>query len=216
MRLQPGVSAQGRSPGGPGQAEHHEAGEEGRHPTEGDGRQIATGQSQRPRPQWPWLRWPRSPSSNRRRLTTQRPARRRRRKMATSRRAVAAVEEEGGHRWDGGTVAYVSDHQAPGDFDHVDAGVLELCEGVDLIIHEGQYTRREFPAKADWGHCAIDDALRVAIPAGARRPCVFHHDRWRSDDELDALVAEAQAAVAGATEEVIAASEGLTLTVPGA
>jgi phosphoribosyl 1,2-cyclic phosphodiesterase len=117
--------------------------------------------------------------------------------------------------WDGGTVAYISDHQAPRDFDHVDTAVLELCDGVDLLIHEGQYTRREFPAKADWGHCTIDYALRVAIQAGARRLCVFHHDPWRSDDELDALVAEAQAAVAGATEEVMAASEGLTLTVSG-
>jgi phosphoribosyl 1,2-cyclic phosphodiesterase len=118
-------------------------------------------------------------------------------------------------RWAGGTVAYVSDHQAPPDLEHVDDAVLELCDGVDLLIHEGQYTPREFLAKADWGHCTIDYAIRVAAESGARRLCLFHHDPWRSDDELDALVAAARTTIRGATEEVMAAAEGMTLTVAG-
>jgi ribonuclease BN (tRNA processing enzyme) len=115
--------------------------------------------------------------------------------------------------WGGGTLAYVSDHQAPPGFDHVDEAVLELCDGVDLLIHEGQYTPKEFPAKADWGHSTIDYAVRVATEAGARRLCLFHHDPWRSDDDLDALVTEAKKSLWGATEEVMAAAEGTTLTV---
>jgi len=91
--------------------------------------------------------------------------------------------------------------------------VLELCEGADLLIHEGQYTPQEFPAKADWGHSTIDYAIRVATEAGARRLCLFHHDPWRSDDDLDALVTQARKALRGATEEVMAAAEGMTLIV---
>ena len=113
----------------------------------------------------------------------------------------------------GGTLAYISDHQAPRGLDHVDEAVLELCDGVDLLIHEGQYTAQEFQAKADWGHCTIDYAIRVATEAGARRLCLFHHDPWRSDDDLDALVAESKKALRGATDEVVAAAEGMTLTV---
>lgn len=116
-------------------------------------------------------------------------------------------------QWDGGTLAYVSDHQAPRGLDHVDEAVLELCDGADLLIHEGQYTPHEFPAKANWGHSTIDYAIRVATEAGARRLCLFHHDPWRSDDHLDALVTEAKKALRGVTEEVIAAAEGMTLTV---
>jgi len=115
--------------------------------------------------------------------------------------------------WDGGTLAYISDHQAPPGFDHVDEAVLELCDGADLLIHEGQYTPQEFPAKADWGHSTIDYAIRVATEAGARRLCLFHHDPWRSDDDLDALVTQARKALRGATEEVMAAAEGMTLIV---
>lgn len=115
--------------------------------------------------------------------------------------------------WGGGTLAYVSDHQAPPEFDHVTDAVLELCAGVDLLIHEGQYTPAEFATKPDWGHCTIDYALRVAREAGARRLCVYHHDPQRTDDELDALVAEASGRLGGATTEILAAREGLTLTV---
>jgi phosphoribosyl 1,2-cyclic phosphodiesterase len=116
-------------------------------------------------------------------------------------------------RWGGATIAYVSDHQAPPGLDHVDDAVLELCEDVDLLIHEGQYTREEFATKANWGHGTIDYAVRVAVESGARRLCIFHHDPWRSDDELDALIADARTRIEGATEEVFAAAEGMTLNV---
>ena len=113
----------------------------------------------------------------------------------------------------GATVAYISDHQAPPDFDKVDDEVLELCENVDLLIHEGQYTREEFTTKSDWGHGTIDYAVRVAVEAGARRLGVFHHDPWRSDDELDLLIEEARGGLRGATTEIFAAAEGMTLTI---
>ena len=130
-------------------------------------------------------------------------------------RPVPHVGPTVGYRvdWAGSTVAYVSDHQAPADLEHIDEGVLELCDGVDLLIHEGQYTREEFATKCDWGHCTIDYAVRVAKEAGARRLCLFHHDPWRSDDALDALVLDANRALAGATTEVTAAAEGVTLEV---
>ena len=116
--------------------------------------------------------------------------------------------------WDGASVAYVSDHQAPPGFDHVDRAVLELCEGVDMLIHEAQYTRAEFAAKPDWGHCTVDYAALVAQKAGARRLCLFHHDPWRTDDALDDLVEEARALCAGTgVAEVTAAAQGVTLEV---
>lgn len=82
-----------------------------------------------------------------------------------------------------------------------------------MTCAEGQYTREEFEAKSNWGHGTIDFALRVAMEAGARRLCVFHHDPWRTDDELDALVAEARKSLGGATGEIMAAAEGMTLTL---
>ncbi|HEY2427557.1 MAG TPA: MBL fold metallo-hydrolase, partial [Acidimicrobiales bacterium] len=114
--------------------------------------------------------------------------------------------------WEGASVAYISDHQAPPGLDTVAAPVLELCDGVDLLIHDAQYTPEEFAHKAHWGHCTMDYALLVAREAGARRLCLFHHDPSHSDDQLDELHGRIRAQL-GATgpEEVIGAREGLEL-----
>jgi phosphoribosyl 1,2-cyclic phosphodiesterase len=114
--------------------------------------------------------------------------------------------------WDGATVAYISDHQAPLSLDTVADSVLELCDGADLLIHDAQYTPTEFGAKADWGHCTVDYALLVAREAGAKALALFHHDPAHDDDMVDRLLAEAQTAsdrVDG--PRVLAAAEGLTL-----
>jgi phosphoribosyl 1,2-cyclic phosphodiesterase len=115
---------------------------------------------------------------------------------------------------DGVSVAYVSDHQAPLGLDTVAEQVLDLCDGVDLLIHDAQYTPEEFAAKSHWGHCTVDYALLVAKEAGARRLALFHHDPAHSDDAVDSLEAHArQRAVDLHVGEVFAAREGLSLTL---
>jgi phosphoribosyl 1,2-cyclic phosphodiesterase len=115
--------------------------------------------------------------------------------------------------WQGVSIAYVSDHQAPLGLDTVSESVLELCEGVDLLIHDAQYTAEEFEEKAHWGHCTIDYAVLVAREAGVRRLCLFHHDPSHGDDEMDRLLAGARRTAARmGVDEVTAAYEGLSLT----
>ncbi len=112
------------------------------------------------------------------------------------------------------SVAYISDHQQPLDGSNSIADeVLELVDGVDLLIHDAQFTEAEFEQKAHWGHCTVDYALHVASKGGARRLALFHHDPGHSDDMIDGISARAreQAADLGVTE-VIAASEGLTIS----
>ena len=115
--------------------------------------------------------------------------------------------------WDGVSVAYISDHQAPYSLDTVSDQVLELCDGVDLLIHDAQYTAEEFAEKAHWGHCTIDYAVLVAKEAGARQLCLFHHDPAHDDDTMDRLLEGARATGARhGVDDVIAAFEGLSLT----
>ena len=115
---------------------------------------------------------------------------------------------------DGVVVAYVSDHQQPLDADHVDPGVLELCAGADLLIHDAQYTDAEFAMKSTWGHCTVDYALTVASRAGVKTLALFHHDPSHDDAQLDALLADAivTGAALGITS-VISAHEGLCITL---
>ncbi|HET9771802.1 MAG TPA: MBL fold metallo-hydrolase [Acidimicrobiia bacterium] len=129
-------------------------------------------------------------------------------------RQVPHVGRTAGYRiqFDGSTVAYVSDHQAPPDGSFaVDDNVLELADGADLLIHDAQYTPEEFPAKATWGHCTIDYAVHVAAEAGAKRLALFHHDPSHDDETLDGLATAAVAAGEARGVEVLAAYEGLTL-----
>jgi len=119
--------------------------------------------------------------------------------------------EHGGH-----SVTYLSDHQQPGNGSFsISPGVRELCEGVDVLIHDAQYTVAEFARKRDWGHSTIEYAVWVAATTGVRRLVLFHHDPARDDDTLDALVASAAACGRKQGVEVIAAREGMILDVSG-
>jgi phosphoribosyl 1,2-cyclic phosphodiesterase len=116
--------------------------------------------------------------------------------------------------WDGASVAYISDHQEPLDRESVADTVLELADGVDLLIHDAQYTDAEFEQKAHWGHCTVEYAVKVAKAAGVQRVVLFHHDPARTDDDVDRVLAQARAKAAElGVEEVIAAAEGLTISL---
>lgn len=117
----------------------------------------------------------------------------------------------------GGTsLAYLSDHQQPG-VDVYDAtdNARELCDGVDVLIHDAQYTRDDFAAKPDWGHCTSDYAVWIARECGVGSLALFHHDPMRDDDQVDRMLDAAQEACATSGPDVVAASEGLTLHVGG-
>lgn len=128
---------------------------------------------------------------------------------------VPHVGRTNGYRVESGgvTVAYVSDHQQPAD-DHfaVPDEVLALADGVDLLVHDAQYTADEFAKKCDWGHCTVEYAVAVAREAGAKRLVLFHHDPAHDDETLDCLHAGA-ARIAGPDLEVLSAYEGLTISL---
>jgi len=116
---------------------------------------------------------------------------------------------------DGVSVAYVSDHQQPGcmQMDVTDA-VLELCDGVDLLIHDAQYTDDEFVTRDNWGHCTVGYAVNVAARCGVKRLALFHHDPLHDDEKLDDLWKTASRAGAEAgVPEVFAAYEGMSLSL---
>ena len=129
-------------------------------------------------------------------------------------RPVPHVGETNGYRvdWAGVSVAYISDHQAPLDrSERVSDAVLELCDGVDLLIHDAQYTPEEWEEKAHWGHCSVDFAVKVARESGARRLALFHHDPAHGDDFVDRLLDHAKRVSQGCgIEDVLAAAEGLS------
>jgi len=109
----------------------------------------------------------------------------------------------------GVTLAYVSDHQAPVDGSGVPEAVLELCDGVDLLVHDAQYTEAEFADKATWGHSTVGYAVRVAAESGARRLMMYHHDPAHDDRAIDKMLGSARCQRgADRLEDISAASDG--------
>ncbi|CAB4603592.1 unannotated protein [freshwater metagenome] len=110
----------------------------------------------------------------------------------------------------GASVAYISDHQQPVDGGFVvPDGVRELVEGVDLLIHDAQYTPAEFALKSHWGHCTTEFAVGIALACGAKQLALFHHDPERTDAELDAT----SACSASSATQVFVAREGQTIVL---
>lgn len=118
----------------------------------------------------------------------------------------------------GVSVAYLSDH-GPGMHpddpdDYVPRRVLELCDGVDVLIHDAQFTPDEYERRRYWGHSTAEYAVHVGATSGAKKLVLFHHDPSHSDDEVDRLFGIASdLAGRGSLHEVVAAYEGLVLKI---
>src|SRR3954453_8097857 len=116
--------------------------------------------------------------------------------------------------WNGISIAYLPDH-GPGTIpsdadDYVPPEVLELCDGVDLLIHDAQHTPAEYELKRHWGHCTVDYAVLVAREAGARQLTLFHHDPIHGDDDMDAIGRDAaELAACMGVPEVVVACDGM-------
>jgi len=120
--------------------------------------------------------------------------------------------------WNGVSVAYIPDH-GPGcrpedPDDYVPHELLELCDGVDLLIHDAQHTNEEYEPKRHWGHCTVDYAVHVARESGAHSLALFHHDPAHGDDAMDDILRGARdTAERVHGPDVVAAHEGLELSL---
>lgn len=119
-----------------------------------------------------------------------------------------------GYRIDDGesSLAYLSDHmpQAFGDgpdgWGEYHDAAAELAHGVDVLVHDAQYTAEELPTRGGFGHAAAEYAVALGLRAGVGHVVLFHHDPDRTDGEIDAIVArfaEAGVGVSAAVEGTV-------------
>jgi phosphoribosyl 1,2-cyclic phosphodiesterase/DNA-binding response OmpR family regulator len=127
---------------------------------------------------------------------------------------------------DGVTLVYSTDHEphsralaaGEGQIGGQDERHADFLRGADLVLHDAQYTAKEYPAKIGWGHSPAEYAVRIAQHAGVAKIGLTHHDPLRDDKSLDQLVENVSATLrsCGSTLEVFAAAEGLSMEVePG-
>jgi phosphoribosyl 1,2-cyclic phosphodiesterase len=93
---------------------------------------------------------------------------------------------------DGRTLAHLSDHEpmlCPTAFEAGPDWIsgYSLAEGVDVLVHDSQYTPEEYRTRVGWGHSTLEHAARFAARVGAKRWVPFHHDPSHDDAQLDEL-----------------------------
>ena len=97
----------------------------------------------------------------------------------------------------GASIAYIPDHEpALGVRQFPEASEwtsgFDLATGVDLLIHDAQYSTVEYPRHVGWGHSAVRHAVAFAAAAKVKRLVTFHHDPGHDDVALDRLIDEAR------------------------
>jgi len=121
---------------------------------------------------------------------------------------------------DGRSVVYVTDDEL-GPAGQYDVGskwrerFVKFIGGADLLIHDAMYTPEECAAHAGWGHSSYAEAVDLARESGAKRLALFHHEPEHTDDATDVIAEKARdiAARHGGRTEIVAAAEGLKITI---
>ena len=147
-------------------------------------------------------------------------------RIGPARIRAQAVNHRGptlGYRIDDGeeSLCYIPDHE-PGlgaplsELDDDWISGFELARDASMLIHDCQYTDREYPNHLGWGHAPLSDALGFGRRVGAGRLLLFHHDPLHSDDFLDTFRGEAAARwqdLGGLPEHVELATERREITI---
>ncbi len=120
-----------------------------------------------------------------------------------------------GYRVDHGgkSICYITDteHRPDG----LDANIVELCRGADVMAYDSSYTDAEYPQYRGWGHSTWQEGVRLADAAGVGTLAIFHHDPSHDDLFMDGVGQQAATLRPGTTANglprVLVAHEGLTL-----
>ncbi|HYV98637.1 MAG TPA: MBL fold metallo-hydrolase [Gemmatimonadaceae bacterium] len=117
-------------------------------------------------------------------------------------------------------LVYISDNElGPGGQYDVPADwrerFVQWMQGAKVLVHDASYTSEEYEQRHGWGHSTYRETVELALDAEVKTLVLFHHKPERTDDELDQRLEECRAMVKdrGASLDVIAAAEGMTLEI---
>jgi CheY-like chemotaxis protein len=86
----------------------------------------------------------------------------------------------------------------------VHAGLIEFLSGVDLLVHEAQYTNEEYPKKIGWGHTSLSNACLLAKLCAVKKWLVTHHDPAHDDAFLGRKLTLTRQLLAGLGSDCLA------------
>ena len=119
-----------------------------------------------------------------------------------------------------GSLAYLPDHEPAmvTRLENADPRWVSgagLAHGVDVLLHDAQYSEDEYPTHRGWGHSSIAHVVQFARLAEVRRLVLFHHDPGHSDTDLDVLHSRACELWGPGADAPVIAFDGMAFTVAG-
>jgi ribonuclease BN (tRNA processing enzyme) len=92
---------------------------------------------------------------------------------------------------------------------------VQFASQADLLIHDGEYTPKEYKIFKTWGHSVYTDVLDLAAEAGVKKLGLFHLNQERYDDDMDEIISECQAHLSakGSGIDCFAVSCGMTFSI---
>jgi len=90
--------------------------------------------------------------------------------------------------------------------------IYNFYSGADILIHDTQYTAKEFEKHLGWGHSSYEYAIDAACRSNVKKLVFFHHDPNNSEEKLESYE-KLYRTEAGekAQLEIIMAREGHTI-----
>lgn len=92
---------------------------------------------------------------------------------------------------------------------------VNYLHGVDVLIHDAQYTEDDMPHKHGWGHSLISQVRQLATDAEVGTLVMLHRDPERSDSELDEIQIENEKYLKSkhAPTRSVCAAEGMRISL---
>ena len=105
---------------------------------------------------------------------------------------------------DGKIFVFLTDNEL--GFDHPgglpDSEYVEICRNADLLLHDGQYTPKEYEITRGWGHSTFEAVTELGMAADVKRLGIFHHDPRHMDADLDRYIGECRRRIEGQKSRV--------------
>jgi len=83
------------------------------------------------------------------------------------------------------SIALLTDHEARSSLRN--DSLIEFAKECNLLIHDAQYTEKEYNKYAGWGHSTSQQALENALKMGAVKTLLTHHHPFRTDVAIEKI-----------------------------
>lgn len=103
------------------------------------------------------------------------------------------------------------DYNHPGGLSFDD--YTEFAKNADLLIHDAEFTQKDYKKNRSWGHSLYSDAVKLGISADVKQVGLFHQNQERTDDQIDAIVADSKKQILKSHKKINALAIGTSFSI---